>query len=351
MVLSSAWSKQRKDVRALLRPFAVPSFARALPLIALDLGVFLAGSYAVVAASEIALKFLASLLVGLSICRMFVLGHDACHQSLTSSRSFNAWIGRILFLPSLSCYSLWAAGHNVAHHRFSGLRGKDIPWVPLSPESYLRLSRGARWLYRSYRSWWGAGLYYGVDVWWRQQYFPRGKVRRIFIADSWLVTVFAALQAALYISAAIHTGQSPALLLACGMVLPFAFWLWMAGFVFYVHHTDETTRWFDDETEWRRVQPNLDGTHGSRLPLRIDLVLHHALEHTAHHVNPAIPCYRLTEAQRALEDHYPTEVPRRSVTMRRYLEITRACQLYDSHQHRWVTFAEVDTAPIVVATR
>jgi hypothetical protein len=110
MVLSSAWSKQRKDVRALLRPFAVPSFARALPLIALDLGVFLAGSYAVVAASEIALKFLASLLVGLSICRMFVLGHDACHQSLTSSRSFNAWIGRILFLPSLSCYSLWALG-------------------------------------------------------------------------------------------------------------------------------------------------------------------------------------------------------------------------------------------------
>jgi omega-6 fatty acid desaturase (delta-12 desaturase) len=80
------------------------------------------------------------------------------------------------------------------------------------------------------------------------------------------------------------------------------------------------------------------------LPVCLNALLHHALEHTAHHVNPSIPCYRLSSAQRALEARYPTEVPLRRITVRRYYEITKQCQLYDARRHQWVTFDAVGAA-------
>lgn len=349
MTANNRWSAKRKEVREQLRRFAKPSYGRALPRVALDLLLYAFLSVAVVLATEIGWKVAASVALGVTISRMFVLGHDACHDSLTPSRRLNAWLGRILFLPTMSCASLWIAGHNVSHHGFTGLRGRDIPWVPLSPEQYAALPRAKRWLYRVYRSWWGAGIYYGIDVWWRRQYFPRGKVRPVFLRDSWLVTVFMAVQIAAYAGAALATGQSATLILLLGIALPFAIWLYMAAIVFYVHHTDETARWYDDEREWRAAQPNLDGTHGTTLPLRIDALLHNALEHTAHHVNPSIPSYRLADAQRALRQRWPDEVPTRPITLRRYLAITRTCQLYDGRKHQWVSFAAVDLPAVRVA--
>ncbi len=343
-----SWSAKRKDVRALLQPFARRSYRSSLPLVVLDLALFAAASGAVVAWASPAAKFAAAIVLAVAMSRLFVLGHDACHQALTPSRRLNAILGRLVFLPTLTCYSLWQAGHNIAHHGFAGLRGKDIPWVPLAPERYLALPRARRALYRAYRSWWGAGLYYGIDIWWKQQIFPRGKVRAVFMWDSWLVTAFLAAQVAAYVAAARATDQSALLLLAFGVVLPYVVWLYLAGIVFYLHHTDETAHWYDDEPAWRAAQPNLDGTHGAHLPLRFDLLLHHAAEHTAHHVNPGIPCYRLAAAQRALEARYPADVPLRRVTLRRYVEITRRCQLYDSARHQWLTFAEVETAPAVI---
>jgi len=344
MSRATIWSPKRKEVRDALRPFARPSYWLALTLVALDLCLYALGSLTVVLAPGIGGKVVASLVIALAISRMFVLGHDACHNSLTPSRRLNKWLGRALFLPTMSCASLWIAGHNVAHHGFPGLRGRDIPWVPLSPLQYSALPRGKRWRYRIFRSWWGAGIYYGLDVWWRQQYFPKGKVRPEFIRDSWLVTVFMGAQIAAYAWAAHATAQSIGAVLLLGIVVPFVVWLYLAAIVFYVHHTDETARWFDDENEWRVAQPNLEGTHGTHLPMRIDLVLHHALEHTAHHVNAAIPCYRLADAQRVLQARWPAEVPTRIITLRRYFATTKACQLYDGKLHRWVTFAEADAA-------
>src|SRR5438876_8273233 len=41
---------------------------------------------------------------GLIVVMLFVVGHDACHQSFTSSRGLNGWIGRVAFLPSLHVF-------------------------------------------------------------------------------------------------------------------------------------------------------------------------------------------------------------------------------------------------------
>lgn len=342
---------KRRELRQVLRPFTNSSFAIGLGLVSLDIGLYVSASIAVLLADSLLWKAVASVGIGIAIARLFVLGHDAGHHSLTPSRALNNFLARLTMLPSYSCLSLWKAGHNVAHHGFAGLRGRDIPWVPLSPEEYLSRSRASRWLYRVYRSWWGAGIYYGIDLWWKQMIFPAGKIRRAFLLDSILVATFLAFQVAVCFVVARLTDQSFLILALFGLALPFVLWLYLAAIVFFVHHTDVDSRWYGSESEWRMAQPDLEGTRWTRLPLRCDALFHHALEHTAHHVDPSIPSYRLSAAQAELAKRYPSEVGQRTITLRRYLAITQQCQLYDYGKHRWLTIEEVERAPVVAAAR
>src|SRR5476651_1733943 len=84
--------------------------------------------------------------------RLFMLGHDACHQSLTPNRRLNRSLGTMALLTSLHPYSLWDLGHNRIHHRFTNQRGLDYVWEPLDPEEYARLPALARGRYRFFRT-------------------------------------------------------------------------------------------------------------------------------------------------------------------------------------------------------
>lgn len=342
---------KRAALRAHMKQYARPRYIQGLSLVTLDLLFFSILSFALVEFDHLAWKVSASIGLGVTISRLFVLGHDAAHHSLTPSKRLNTLIARLAFLPTYTCLSLWKAGHNVAHHGFAGLRGRDIPWVPLAPEQYVSLSRSQRRLYRAYRSWWGPGLYYGIEIWWKRLIFPAGKRRPIFVLDSFLVSAFFAVQITAYVVVANLTGQSTMLLIVLGIIVPFLLWLHLAALVFFVHHTDIDSRWYDDETEWRKAQPDIVGTRNVQLPLRLDLLFHDALVHTAHHVNTTIPSYRLGAAQRELARLYPSTAKVRKISARHYVEIARRCQLYDSARHRWLTFAEVEAALVTEVVR
>src|SRR5476649_1765586 len=82
--------------------------------------------------------------------RLFMLGHDACHQSLTPNRRLNRGLGTLALVVSLHPYSLWDLGHNRIHHRFTNQRGLDYVSEPLDPAEYARLSAFQRARYRFY---------------------------------------------------------------------------------------------------------------------------------------------------------------------------------------------------------
>ena len=90
-------------------------------------------------------------------------------------------------------------------------------------------------------------------------------------------------------------------LLLAGVVIPFLFWCAMIGFVVYVHHTHVKVSWHDDKAAWARAQPFVSTTVHLTFPLRIGALVHHIMEHTAHHVDMSIPLYRLKNAQQMLE--------------------------------------------------
>jgi len=333
----------RRLIRSWLAPLAGASTTRALVLVAFDLMLFVALLALTMTLRHPMLQLLCSVASGLVIGRLFILGHDACHQSLTRHRRLNRWIGRLVFLPSLTPYSLWEVGHNVVHHGYTNLRGFDFVWQPRSLAEFEALPRGRRVLERIYRSGWAPWLYYLVEIWWARLLFPnRGYMptrRAVFIGDGVLVCAFATVWVLTLAFAASVTGQPVAWLVLVGFVLPFLFWNGLIGFVVYVHHTHTGVAWYDDKKSWAAAQPFVSTTVHLTFRSIMGRVLHNIMEHTAHHVDMSVPLYRLREAQALLEDKLKGHIVIQPFSWRWYVETTRRCKLYDFESHRWTDFS------------
>ncbi len=340
----------RKVIRGWLAPLVEKSTLRALLMLAFDYAAFLALIAGTVLLMPVWAKLLCGLGAGFVIGRLFIIGHDACHQSLTPHRGLNKVLARIAFLPSITPYSLWDTGHNVIHHGYTNLKGVDFVWAPLSAQEFAALTPVQRTLQRLYRSGWCPGLYYLVEIWWKREFFPSRQYmptrRAIFTQDSALVAAFGVLWIAAISSAAWATGQSPWLLLACGVLLPFAFWCSMIGFVVYVHHTHVKVSWHDNKAAWTAAAPFVSTTVHLTFPLKIGALLHHIMEHTAHHVDMSIPLYRLKQAQAKLEDMLPGRIIVQRFSWRWYFQTARACKLYDFSRECWTNFKGHQTSPV-----
>lgn len=334
----------RKVIRSWLLPLAQRSTWRALALLSFDYALLAALLSGAALLDSPWLAVLCGLGAGFVTGRLFVIGHDGCHQSLTPHRKLNKWLARIAFLPSLTAYSLWDVGHNMVHHGFTNLKGVDFVWAPLTQQEFDALSPLARLMQRIYRSGWGPGLYYMIEIWWKKMMLPKpsslgNTYRAAFTWDRLLVTAFAAAWVAALVTVALVSGKSVALLLLTGFALPLFFWFNMMGFVIYGHHTHVKVSWHDDRAAWQRAQPFVSTTVHLTFPLQIGAVLHHIMEHTAHHVDMSIPLYKLRQAQKMLEELLPDRIVIQRFSWRWYFETARACKLYDFTRHCWTDFS------------
>lgn len=333
----------RKDIRQWLVPLAQRATSWPVLLLAVDYALLLAALAGAVLAQAWWLRLLCGLAAGFVTGRLFILGHDACHQSLTPHRRLNHWLGRIAFLPSLTPYSLWEVGHNVVHHGYTNLKGFDFVWAPHTPEEYAALTRTQRALDRVYRSGWAPGLYYLLEIWWKRMFFPSREQmptrRRVFLLDNLLVTAFALLWVAGVALLAHFTARALLPSLLAGVLVPFLFWTAMIGFVVYVHHTHPAVQWHADRGEWSRAQPFVSTTVHLTFPLSLGSLVHHIMEHTAHHVDMSIPLYRLKQAQAKLEHMLPGRIIVQRFSWRWYFDTARRCKLYDFARGGWTDYA------------
>jgi omega-6 fatty acid desaturase (delta-12 desaturase) len=321
---------------------------RAIVLQIIDTIILTAGIVGTVYFESFLLKILLAVFSGFMIGRIFILGHDACHQSFTPHRGLNKVLGRLAFLPSLTPYSLWEVGHNVVHHGQTNLKGFDFVWAPLSLEEYNNLTPAEKALERHYRSGWGPALYYMLEIWWKKMFFPNKKVmpatRPAFLWDNVLVSAFAVVWVGALVVAAIQTNQSILLTVIMGFVIPFIFWNAMIGFVVYVHHTHPSVSWYSDKSEWLRAQPFVSTTVHLVFPLKWGAWMHHIMEHTAHHVDMSVPLYKLKEAQTKLETMLPERIIIQKFSWAWYFDTAKLCKLYDTEKKCWLDFDGNKTA-------
>lgn len=332
----------RKIIRSWLAPLAGKNTALALLLVLTDIVFFAVAIWGAVALPHPALQLLAGAVAGLVIGRLFILGHDACHQSLTPHRWLNKWIGRLVFLPSLTPYSLWEVGHNMVHHGYTNLKAYDFVWQPHSQQSFRDLPAWRKLCERIYRSGWAPGLYYLIEIWWRRMYFPSRQYmptrRPVFTADSLLVTGAALVWILALVYAASVTGQSWLWLLFSAFVLPLFVWCALIGFVVYVHHTHTSVSWYDSKEDWAAASPFVSTTVHLTFGAGISSFLHHIMEHTAHHVDMSVPLYRLRKAQAVLEEKLPGRIIIQRFSWAWYFQTARRCKLYDVEKACWTDF-------------
>lgn len=283
------------------------------------------------------LKFLGGLISAIAAVRLFALGHDAGHGTLSRFRRLNNGLGRLAFLPSLTAYQSWVFNHNQHHHYANSMAG-DL-WAPLPLKSYLELNLWRRALYRLYRSPWGAGCYYLAEVWWPYFYWPSPKLldhgHRLW-PDALLVIGFSLAWPVSLYGLAAQTGQTYLPLWLAGFVLPLAFTNTVIGLVSYLHHTHPKLPW--QQQMMASALPALMATAHIRFPAWLNWGLHYIMEHPAHHLCPGIPYYQLPAAQAQLEALLPDMITIQDFSWHWYSECTRLCKLYDFENHCWLNY-------------
>ena len=78
-----------------------------------------------VLATGLAVKITLSVLAGVFIANLAIIGHDAIHRSFTRMRWLNRMIGTVAFLPALHPFGRWEHHHNRVHHCFTAQIGVD----------------------------------------------------------------------------------------------------------------------------------------------------------------------------------------------------------------------------------
>ena len=330
-------------LREVLSAYYRRSTALAFALLVADIALFGVAQWLVAASGSLGLQMLGGVLATVAIVRLFIIGHDACHGSLTDHDGLNKVLGRIAFLPSLTPYSLWRVGHNVVHHGFNNLKGRDFVWEPLDPSEWEALSPARKLVERVYRSAFGPLPYYLVEIWWKKMYFP-GKAnapgkRAEYTWDSLLVTAFAALWIAGLATFSAPGAGATALAIVLGFLVPFLVWNWTVGFVIYLHHTHPDVVWYADKSSWLKAQGILHGTVRYKIRPWWNLLLHNIMEHAAHHLDARIPLYRLKAAQAELARLVP-DIPVIELSMRQYWRTVRQCKLFDFQRRVWVGFPD-----------
>lgn len=279
------------------------------------------------------------LAAGISISGIFVIGHDASHNALFDSKKLNAFVAKLAMLPSAHVESAWDFGHNRVHHGHTVKQGMDFVWHPSTADEWSAMSRFARLRHRFEWSWFGAGLYYGRNVWWNKmmRFSTDGKMGGRIARERRAMSL-------LLLVAAVGVGYAGwrshgdilgiAWMVTKVAVIPWALFTWMIGFVVYVQHVNKDIRWYP-RREWSKFRGQMEGTTNLRIPRALNFFLHNIFVHVPHHVDMRIPFYRLPSAMRSIESRFPGVAITKKLRLRDYLSTTSDCKLYNFETGDW----------------
>jgi omega-6 fatty acid desaturase (delta-12 desaturase) len=283
--------------------------------------------------------------MALVVSGLFIVGHDAAHQSLFKSKRLNSWIGHISMLPSWHVYEGWVLGHNRVHHAFTVREGYDFVWQPATPESWAKTGPWRRLVHRFEWSWMGAGLYYLHEVWMKKMIIgaPPARWRSATRRDRFIVLGFVTAMVGLFAGIAMAQGRGLwgiTWLVLATVVIPFLTFNYVIGSFVHVHHVDPELRWYRKD-EWDKFRAQMQGTTVLRAPKWLNFFIHWIMVHVPHHVDMRIPMYRLEAATTAIKEAFPGVIIDRKLRFRDFVRNSRACKIYDYDQGRWLRYRDI----------
>ena len=298
-------------------------------------GVFLAPIWA---------QLILGIINGNAIATMFNIGHSALHGTLFPHAWLNRVAGRIALAPSLKPVSSWMYAHNVLHHGYTNIKEKDAGFAPLSLVEYNSLSPVGKFSYRICRSWYGCGWLYLKEMWFKWEFFPSAqrapRDSKSFFIDRLQLVLFVFLWFGMLVWASVSRGESICIMLFTGFLLPQLVSSYFIGFVTLQQHTHPKVAWYSelDSKCTPFLQSQLQSTPHLVFPRVLRVLMRNIMEHTAHHLDVALPFYIVPNAQAALELAFANSIVRERWTFSCFLQNTRVCKLYDYATHQWIGY-------------
>jgi acyl-lipid omega-6 desaturase (Delta-12 desaturase) len=343
----------RPDLVRALQPFARPDTRLGVLRFAGDYALFLAGTALALLASNVAVRVLGALIAGLKMSSLYAIAHDAAHNTLTASKRINKAIGVLAYLTGFYNYRLRLHDHLLRHHPMVNGPQPDA-YRPLSPAQYRALPAWRRAWERFMRSAnplaWCA--YATTMRLMKSETFPKKTMPANVRREAWGYAALMFAYAGSLVGGLAWASGGDLLrfaeLAGFGLVLPFLAFQMNQAIVVYFQHTDPRVPWFAPGDE-RHLQYGAEqlSVHVA-MPRALSSLVHHMFCHAAHHVCPSVPCYRLFDAQRRLDEllgDRSVVVPFRLGAL---LDVFRRCKLYDYEQHQWCDFDGRPTSPRLV---
>ena len=340
----------RRELIRELDVYATPSTLRGLTLFVADVVLYAVAIGGVLFLAPLWAKILCGLFAGMALARMFSLAHNAAHENIVREPWLNRALAVALFTPFFYNYVLWAYEHHALHHPHPNDTKPDA-YRPYSKAEFDALPRWRQLLERFYRAPTivGWGIYYLVQRHWSTKLVPPSYLPQSSRPAAWrnalLLFVYGIAFLSFLAAAPIYAVDLSSVgAILIGFALPLFVFEIHDGFALYVQHTDPRIAWFKDAVDRNREgRAELLSVH-LRVPRPMGWFYHDTFAHPVHHLHPKIPCHRVFEAQRKLDERLGSAAVVRPFNLRWLLDTTRRCKLYDWDRRQWLDFAGRPTA-------
>lgn len=279
-------------------------------------------------------KLLASLVLGLTVVRLFVIYHDYYHGAVFRGSKLAKPIMVAIGWYTMAVPSVWRESHNYHHRNNSKLTGSSIGSYPivslgvykvLKPKKRRQLKIVRHPLFmvagifttfligmcispflRDKKSHWTAPL--SAVVWW-------GLFAALLVFAGWQIAVFA-------------------------LLLPGVISCMAGSYLFYAQHNFPDAK-FQGRREWEFTRAALESSSMFDMHPVMHWFTGNIGYHHIHHLNHQVPWYRLPEAYAAVPE---LQQPGRTSWAIRDILACFRCHVWDPDRGRMVSFTEADQA-------
>ncbi len=269
----------------------------------------------------------------LFLVRIFIIQHDCGHQSFSSSRKANKFIGKICSCFSSLPFSYWAKIHNFHHGHNGQIEVWDIGDIPtLTVDKYKQKSWLGKVAYRIWRmpivTFVIAPIYYfsianRIPTYTKKMKNAKRLVTSL-IKDNLLIVI-------VYVALSFLFGWK---FLFIQFFLIFTFGI-IAFWFFYVQHQHERS-YKQLRENWDYLLSAIKGSSYYKLPRVFQWLTGNIGIHHIHHLNSLIPNYNLPKA---LKDHPILTKYATTISFRESLSLMKH-KLWDEVDERMVSFRE-----------
>jgi omega-6 fatty acid desaturase (delta-12 desaturase) len=283
------------ELVAVTRPFASEDRAKSVWYVASTFVVLAALIAAAARAPWWQARLAASVVEGLVVVRAFILAHDFQHGALLRKSRVGSWIFGVYGVLVLTPPRIWRDSHNYHHAHTAKIVGAQIGSFPvMTVEMWRRAPRGKRVAYAIARH--PLNILFGYVT-----IFLLGMCGASFLRDKkkyWDSAVAVVVHFALVAGLTLVYGPAMALYV---VVLPLVIACAVGSYLFYAQHNYPGIHMQPRQT-WSFTRAALESSSYMAMgPLMSwftgEIALHHV-----HHLNAAIPFYRLREAMAAIPE-------------------------------------------------